>query len=461
MSATDLIAQVATAPGEAALAVIRVSGPGAHALLRRVFRSASGAPPEPRTQCLGAIVDQETGAVLDQVLVTTYSEGRSYTGEEMAEISCHGGQWAVRAVLGLLCSRGARPASPGEFTKRAFLSGRVDLAQAEAICGLIRAKSEAAARSALRQLQGDLSRRLEAPREGLIRLAAEVEASLDYPEEDTASLTGQDVAARAAVLLEDLYALLAEAPVGRAVRDGVTVALVGRPNTGKSSLLNRLLGRERAIVTDIPGTTRDTLEEWHDFGGIPVRLVDTAGLRHAPDDEVERLGLERTHATLSEADVTVAVFDASRDLIDEDRALLDRLLGARRMWIACLNKRDLPRVVPRQAFERPDLGCSAVVETCALAHDGAEDLRTAIRDLVAGGAVSPSEVLLTSERHAHAVRLAADALERVVFGGPSGVPIDLLSSDLREAAEHLDEITGRATTEDVIERVFASFCLGK
>jgi tRNA modification GTPase len=461
MSATDLIAQVATAPGEAALAVLRVSGPGAHALLGRVFRSVSGAPAAMRVACLGTVVDPASGAEVDQVVVTAYPEGRSYTGEEMAEISCHGGQWAVRAVLGLLCSQGARPASPGEFTKRAYLSGRLDLAQAEAICGLIRAKSEAAARSALRQLHGDLTRRLEAPRAALIALAAEVEASLDYPGEDTGSLTGADVASRAAVLLEDLYALLAEAPVGRAVRDGITVALVGRPNTGKSSLLNRLLQRERAIVTDIPGTTRDTLEEWHDLGGVPVRLVDTAGLRSAPEDEVERLGLERTHAALAQADVTVAVFDASSELAEEDRALIDRLLGDRRLWVACLNKQDLPRVLPRQAFERPDLGCSAVVETCALTQDGADELRAALRGLVTGGAVAPSEVLLTSERHAHAVRLATDALERVVFGGPSGVPVDLLSMDLREAAEHLDEITGRATTEDVIETVFATFCLGK
>lgn len=457
--ARDLIAQLATAPGEAALAVIRLSGPGAHALLGRLFRSAGGGALEPRRATLGDLIDPASGATLDRVLVTLFAEGFSYTGEEMAEVSCHGGPWLARRILATLCAHGARPAEPGEFTKRAYLGGRLDLAQAEAVCALIRARSESAARASLRQLEGALARRLETPRTLLLALAADLEASLDYPDDDTGSLGAAEVAGCAAPVLEDLYGLLAEAPAARLAREGIAVALVGRPNVGKSSLLNRLLGHERAIVTPDAGTTRDTLDAWTEIAGVAVRLTDTAGLRGEGRDEAERLGMERAGRALAGADIAIAVFDGSTELTDDDRLLLDRLSAARVAWIACRNKSDLPERLRHESLA--SRGCARAVRACALVEGGDAELREALAGLIRAGGLDPAEALLATERQVHAVREAVEALDRVVLGGAAGTPVDLLASDLTEALEALDRVTGRATTEDVLEAVFSRFCLGK
>jgi len=290
-----------------------------------------------------------------------------------------------------------------------------------------------------------------------LALAASIEVTLDFPDEDIVSLGSADLAAHAAPILNDLRRLHDGWSAGRRIRDGVTVALVGRPNTGKSSLLNALLGVERAIVTAVPGTTRDTIEEWLDLAGIPVRLVDTAGLRRAPGDEVERLGIARTEDAIERSDILVAVFDASQSLQPEDAALLDSLRDDERPWLACRNKSDLPSMLGPLPYA-PPLGSA---ETCALSPEGVQPLGTALANALTSEATDPGEILLTSARHADCVRRALRALERAVDGADSGVPVDLTCQDLREAAEILDEILGGSATEDMIDLIFSTFCLGK
>lgn len=456
----DIIAQLATAPGEAALAVIRVSGPGTHELMRRLFAPRSGRPPEPRVATVGRLSADGSRADIDDAVVVLYDAGASYTGEEMAEVTCHGGRVVVRNALAAICEAGARPASPGEFTKRAFQNGKLDLAQAEAVCQLIRARGDAAARASLRQLRGELSDAVGRVRDQLVALAAEVEASLDFPEEDTSSIGPHEVAAGCRPALEALYELLAHAPVGRAVRDGVMVALVGRPNTGKSSLLNQLLGRDRAIVTIVPGTTRDTLEEWTEIAGVPVRLVDTAGLRESPD-EVERMGVERAERALGDCDLAVAVFDGSQDLQEEDELVIGQLSARDGPWIACVNKADLPAKLDLRDALPARCPPLRQVSTCALSSAGVEPVADALASVLASGDVAAEDVLLTSERHADCIRRAAAAIERALAGAVAGAAVDALALDVRESAEQLDSLLGRATTEDVIETIFAQFCLGK
>jgi len=460
MIARDLIAQIATPPGEGALAVVRMSGIGAHDLLKRVFRPAKSIDFELRRAMHGEVVSTTDGEPIDDVIAVAFAEGASYTGEEMAEISCHGGMVIVRCILSLLCDAGARPAAPGEFTKRAYLNGRLDLAQAEAVCGLIRARSETAARASLRQLRGVLSEKTSEVRNALVSVAAEIEASLDFPDEDASSIAPEDLPERLEPILGRLRYMLRTAPMGRAVRDGVTVVLLGRPNTGKSSILNAVLGRDRAIVTPSPGTTRDTLEEWTDLDGDPVRMIDTAGLR-APADAVERIGVERAARAGNESDIVVAVLDGSAPMTEEDEAVLSRARGGSSTWIACINKSDLPERGSREAVRRRVQDAAQVVDTCALRPDGVRSLLDAISGLLRSGSVEPGEVLLTGERHVHCVREAAECLERALGGTRDHTPMDVLAFDVREAAEHLDAILGHRTTDDVIESVFATFCLGK
>lgn len=454
MYTRDTIAALATAIGPAAVAVVRVSGSDAVGVAGRVFRGAAPERWQPRRLYLGRFVDAG-GRALDQGLGVVMRAPSSYTGEDVVELHCHGGAVLARSVLGAVLAAGARAAERGEFTLRAFLNGKLDLAQAEAVADLIAAPSERAVRIAADHLGGALSERVEALRARLVGIAANLEAAIDFSDEDVGELPRAGLAGEASAVASILEALAASHTHGRIVREGLRVAIVGKPNVGKSSLLNRLLGSDRAIVTAIPGTTRDVIEERVDLAGLPVVLVDTAGLRES-GEEVEQLGMARSREEVAAADVVIAVFDGSRPWTGEDEEVVNATRQIRRILLA--NKSDLPAdAAVRRALEP----FSPVVRASALSGAGiadleAEVLRTADLPEDAGGGVT-----VTRERHRAALARSASAARRAERAIGSGLPPDLVAVDILLALDHLGEITGRTSPEDVLDRVFQEFCIGK
>ena len=439
----DLIYALATPVG-GAIAVVRLSGTGAKKLLYTVF-TWRGAP---REMAYGRIVN-EAGEPLDQVMAAFFPAPRSYTGEDMAELYLHGGQTTVRRVLALL-GRHARGARPGEFTERAFLNGKLDLAQAEAVMDLINAGAERSANSALAQLTGRLSERIAAVEAQLLDALSGLEAAIDYPEEleddVTSALPGVLAAAEA-----ELAALIGAGLSGRVLREGARVALIGRPNAGKSSLLNALAGAERAIVTQFAGTTRDVLEEAVSMDGIPVTLFDTAGIR-AADDPVERIGVERARRAAERADLLLLCFDAAAPLSEEDEALLAETAGRSRLAVCC--KGDLPALWEAEALSPYGIEALAV---SAETGEGLAALRRAIAARIAPAAES---ALVTNARHIEALQRAAASVSDAEKSA-GGTEPELVATDLREALAALGQITGREASADLIERIFSKFCVGK
>lgn len=439
----DLIYALATPVG-GAIAVVRLSGTGAKKLLYTVF-TGRGAP---REMAYGRIVN-EAGEPLDQAMAAFFPAPRSYTGEDMAELYLHGGQTTVRRVLALL-GRHARGARPGEFTERAFLNGKLDLAQAEAVMDLINAGAERSANSALAQLTGRLSERIAAVEAQLLDALSGLEAAIDYPEEleddVTSALPGVLAAAEA-----ELAALIGAGLSGRVLREGARVALIGRPNAGKSSLLNALAGAERAIVTQFAGTTRDVLEEAVSMDGIPVTLFDTAGIR-AADDPVERIGVERARRAAERADLLLLCFDAAAPLSEEDEALLAETAGRSRLAVCC--KGDLPALWEAEALSPYGIEALAV---SAETGEGLAALRRAIAARIAPAAES---ALVTNARHIEALQRAAASVSDAEKSA-GGTEAELVATDLREALAALGQITGREASADLIERIFSKFCVGK
>lgn len=439
----DLIYALATPVG-GAIAVVRLSGTGAKKLLYTVF-TGRGAP---REMAYGRIVN-EAGEPLDQAMAAFFPAPRSYTGEDMAELYLHGGQTTVRRVLALL-GRHARGARPGEFTERAFLNGKLDLAQAEAVMDLINAGAERSANSALAQLTGRLSERIAAVEAQLLDALSGLEAAIDYPEEleddVTSALPGVLAAAEA-----ELAALIGTGLSGRVLREGARVALIGRPNAGKSSLLNALAGAERAIVTQFAGTTRDVLEEAVSMDGIPVTLFDTAGIR-AADDPVERIGVERARRAAERADLLLLCFDAAAPLSEEDEALLAETAGRSRLAVCC--KGDLPALWEAEALSPYGIEALAV---SAETGEGLAALRRAIAARIAPAAES---ALVTNARHIEALQRAAASVSDAEKSA-GGTEPELVATDLREAIAALGQITGREASADLIERIFSKFCVGK
>jgi tRNA modification GTPase len=454
----DTIAAVSTAPGLGAVAVVRMSGPRAAPILRRLAPGLA-APPEPRRVTLVELREPVEGTVLDHALVTWFPGPASYTGEDVVELSCHGGRLVPELVVEACVRAGARRADPGEFTRRAYLHGKVDLVQAEAVADLIEARSRALHRAAVTQLDRGLSARIAALRASLLRLEALLVHHIDFPEEDEPPVPIERVLAEAASLLPDIDELLATAPGGELLREGALVVLAGRPNAGKSSLYNALVGEERAIVTDEPGTTRDALIAAVELGGFPFRLVDTAGLREA-GEPVERIGIEVTRRFLERADLVLLCVPAGES---ETTAELDFLGGTKGVPVVWLDtKADVAQASVAGA-PGPAGMVAHRMRISARTGEGLGELATLLPRLVYGGIVtaSPDAPVLTRARHRRSLEAARMEVEAFTGALAAGLPAEVASSHLRAAESALEDLLGAITTEAVLDVVFAEFCVGK
>lgn len=455
---TDTIAAIATPLGESGIGVIRISGSKAYDVGDAIFQSKSSLPlaqRRDRSIQYGLIVDDD-GKAVDEVILLIMKGPRSYTAEDVLEIQCHGGRQSLSEILGLVLRHGARLANPGEFTQRAFVNGRLDLAQAEAVMDVIQAKSAQGLTSAVSQLEGRLSRVVGDMRLHLTDFITRLEVTVDYPEEDLEEIEVPDIAGAIREMERRLDDMLAESKSGRMMRDGVMAAIAGTPNAGKSSLLNRFLETERAIVTDVPGTTRDVIEEWISIQGVPICLVDTAGIR-STDDTVEQIGVRRAKEYMDRADIILVVVDQSRPLQEEDRQILETARG--RQALIVLNKEDL-----QPAFETEELQSYGLPLLSISASTGAGmgELKDAMLSLaLKQGLTAAQSALLANTRHIELVRQSREALQRALDTIEAGMPVDCAIVDIREAWELLGSITGDTVHDDIIEEIFSRFCLGK
>jgi tRNA modification GTPase len=451
----DTIVALATPPGRSAIALIRISGENALAFTRTLINDTDY-DPIPSQSALKELIDPTTGKLVDKALITVFKAPHSFTGEDVLEISCHGAPVIVRQVVDGLLSLGARLAGPGEFTLRAVRAGKINLSQAEAIRDLINAQTAAAANQALRQLNGELSRRLQPLKERLLDVIVVLESAVEFVEDDLPDIQRSRVQATIAELINETKTLVSSFDTGHLLRDGFRVTLVGRPNTGKSSLFNSLLRTDRAIVTDVPGTTRDTLSEVLNMAGVPVVLTDTAGVRES-DDHIEGIGVERTKRAMADADLLLVVIDGSEALQPEDHDLL-RLTSQQKRVIA-LNKSDLP------GFHRGTLtdlnGNSRLVTVSAKEGAGLDDLRHAISEPFSAINETDAGLLITDARHHDLLQRTESELESSRLTLESGASEELVLIGLHNALRYLGEITGETTADDVLSRIFSTFCIGK
>ena len=451
----DTIAAIATPVGEGGIAVVRLSGPQSLSIADASFRPAGKTSPAPsaaptHTIHFGKIVRQ--GRVLDEVLLAVMRAPRSFTRQDVVEITCHGGLLPAKLVLDTLLENGARLAAPGEFTRRAFLNGRIDLAQAEAVADLIHSRTELALAAANEQLAGKLSQRINLLRDDLMKTLAHIEAHIDFPDEDIAPDARKELIGRLQAGVAFTDQLLRTANEGRILRRGIRAAIIGRPNVGKSSLLNQLLGHDRAIVSRIPGTTRDTIEETANVRGIPVIFIDTAGLREA-SDEIELEGIRRSRGALANAELILHVLDAAEPLTAADEKLLSEFAQKKRLLIR--NKIDLP-----VRLQLPP-GILAL-DVCCLTGKGIEEVKDAIKEKVWAGEIQAGmwQVMINA-RHQDALQRARAGIERTVTALQDGLGLELAALDLRIAANAVGEIVGKTTTDDLLDAIFSQFCIGK
>jgi tRNA modification GTPase len=455
----DTIAAISTPPGVGGIGIIKISGPRAEEIASSLFRS-------PHVQkkltshrlYYGEIVNPEDGSPLDEVLISYMAKPHSYTREDVVEINCHSGYLVLRKILELVIKSGARLAEPGEFTKRAFLNGRIDLAQAEAVMDLIEARSLTALSAASSQLRGFLSHEVNHIREELLLLLSHLEAYIDFPEENVEPLSREEIGEKVEAALHEVRRLLETYEDGKIYREGISVIIAGKPNVGKSSLLNALVGEKKAIVTPIPGTTRDAIEDMISLKGVPVNIIDTAGIREATD-LVEEEGLRVTRDKVAQADLVILVVDSHQGVDEEDRRIKEELQG-KRVIIAC-NKIDLPpHISPDQVKE--EFPGKVVVPVSALHHQGLDKLKDAVvSEVIRHGIESPTEVLVTSLRHKQALEKTAGTLTRLLADIPRDVPPEYLALDLQAGLESLGEIVGETTKEDILDQIFSRFCIGK
>lgn len=456
----DTIAAISTPPGEGAISIVRLSGDQAIAIADRIFTSSKSLAEVPsHTIHYGHIVDPAEARLMDEVMLSVMKQPRTFTREDVVEINCHGGIVVVNQLLQLVLRQGARLAEPGEFTKRAFLNGRVDLSQAEAVMDLIRAKTDKAMNLAINQLDGNLSHLIRQLRQEILQTLAQVEVNIDYPEyDDVEELTTRLLLEKAQMVKAQIESLLATAQQGKILREGLSTAIIGRPNVGKSSLLNHLLKEEKAIVTDIAGTTRDVIEEYVNVRGVPLKLIDTAGIRDT-EDVVEKIGVERSRKALKEAELILLVLNQSEKLTPQDQQLLTLTEGARR--IILLNKTDLPAQITSEEL-RSYITDEPVFSVSVLNNEGLDQLEQAIADLFFGGKTTDKDAsYLSNTRHIALLENAAHSLSEVIEGIEAGMPVDLVQIDMTRCWDYLGEVVGDSVQDELITQLFSQFCLGK
>ena len=454
----DTIAAIATPPGEGGVAIVRVSGVDAESIGGRIFVRRRGANGRLKSHTLyhGRIRDPQNHHALDEVLLAMMRKPRSYTGEDVVEIHCHGGAFLSRQILALVLREGARQAEPGEFTKRAFLNGRLDLTQAEAVLDLIRARTDKSAGLALDQVGGALSQWVVQFREGLLDILVQVEAAIDFPEEDVELLRRPELLGKIRDLAAKIHDISITYRWGKLFREGARVCICGRPNVGKSSLLNALLGEDRVIVTAVPGTTRDVIEDSISLDGLPVVLWDTAGIRES-EDQIERIGVDLSRQHLAKSDAALIVLDGSQPLERDDQMLLGQV--AQRKALIVVNKSDLPRKLVTDDLVR-FAGTSEIQSVSAKTGEGIAELKKCLRDLLIDTDVT-APVVITNLRHRSALQRSEASLARAAVSLGENYAPEFVAMDLNEARSALEEITGRIQSADILERIFANFCIGK
>lgn len=459
MALEDTIAALATPPGDGGIAIIRISGTQSLDIARRMFVTKRNRKPEiirDRYFNYGFIVGNDDEKI-DEVLMVYMKAPRTYTREDVVEIHCHGGMVPVQKILELTLSEGARLAEPGEFTKRAFLNGRIDLAQAEGVMDLISAKSEDAASASMAQMEGTLSKKIRSIRDDMLDLLAHIEVTVDYPEEDIDDVILDEIKERLTAARKECRRMLASADQGKLIREGIKTVIIGKPNVGKSSLLNALVKENRAIVTDVPGTTRDVIEEYVNIKGVLVRILDTAGIRETMD-RIEKIGVEKSRKLTENADLILLLLDASRPLEKEDTDILEWLRGKKVLIL--LNKTDRPAAIEKDEILK--LTDNTLIKTSMIDGTGLDKVEDYIYNMVYSGKLGPkNSVMITNNRHKDALiqaeRYLGDALQAI----DASVPLDMVTIDIRNVCEALGEITGESLTENLIDKIFMEFCLGK
>lgn len=457
----DTIAAISTAPGEGAIGIVRLSGDDAVAIADKVYRMGRKelAKQPSHTIHYGHIVDPNDGQEIDEVMVSVMRAPKTFTREDVVEINCHGGMVATNRILELVLREGAHLAEPGEFTKRAFLNGRIDLTQAEAVMDLIRAKTDRSMDMAVKQLDGNLSHLVKRLRQDILDTLAQVEVNIDYPEyDDVEEMTLQLLQEKTTMVKDQIDQLLQTAKQGKILRDGIQTAIIGRPNVGKSSLLNTLLHEDKAIVTEVEGTTRDTIEEYMSIRGVPLKLIDTAGIRDT-EDIVEQIGVERSREALKEADLVILILNQSEPLTTMDKELLQ--LTKQNQRIILFNKSDLPtKLQPEDILEFAE--GEEIITTSILNSEGMDDLEQRIADLFFSGQTGERDATYVSNaRHIDLLQKASQALDDVNTGIAQEMPVDLIQIDFTRAWELLGEIVGEGAPDELLNQLFSQFCLGK
>ena len=454
----DTIAAVATAYGEGGIGIVRISGEKSLEILKDIFEFHGTDEIISRRMTYGKIVDKENNQTIDEVLAVYMKGPATYTAEDVVEINCHGSMVSLRKTLALVLRKGARMAEPGEFTKRAFLNGRIDLSQAEAVIDVVKAKTDKSFDVALSQLEGGLSSRIYEIRQKLLDLLVDITVNIDYPDEDIEELTYENLEMNIKLIGDMIEKLLSTASSGRMIREGIRVAIVGKPNVGKSSLMNSLLRETRAIVTEIPGTTRDTIEETLSIRNIPVYLIDTAGIRET-SDKVERLGIEKSKEAFNNADFIIFILDGSDEISGEDKEIIEYLKS--RKALVLLNKKDLQQKINVEDIIKllPD---SQVIETSLINGEGIEEIENAIEELVYGGEITQKESLMVNNvRQIELLKKSRDSLHDASVMTANREALDFIEIDVRNAYDFTGEIIGESVNDDIINEVFARFCLGK